>query len=296
MMACFGSGVIAALAWKLFPTRAYVLRLGSHVHSLVALPMSILLAFRFEGSHDRWLTSRYVLETMSANTYALAMSSAASREVMIARKDLLPAIDKHEARMLSVLDAFCWYADNTLMCGKDPHPTNMPIHWPGVDLLESSDREEISAALDPIHWCVKTVITTIYSGQELGIYSGDHASGMFDSARAMLEDYHSCEMVVRQCSPAPFIVHMRTLLLGFCFSFPFTMIGTNSSITILLKQFALSFSLLTVEATSREMEHPFGDDEGDIPCRLILAETRTSIRSLRHEKEIPSKLRTQKRL
>merc|ERR1712226_1156072 len=150
--------------------------------------------------------------------------------------------------MVAVLDAFCWYADNLLMCGRNPHPANMPVHWSNVDLLESPDREEILTATDPIHCCFKTVVAMIYSGQELGIYSGEMAGGMFDSARAMLEDYHACQLVVRQQTPAPFIVHMRTLLLAFCFTFPFTMIGTTSPLNIIIKQFALSFSLLTVEA------------------------------------------------
>merc|ERR1712137_457742 len=140
MMACLGSGVIAALAEKLFPTQAHVLKLGSQIHNLTALPMSILLVFRFEGSHSRWATARNELENMNANVLALAMASISTQEVKkTASEDLFPALAKHEARMVAVLDAFCWYADNLLMCGRNPHPANMPVHWSSVDLLESPD-------------------------------------------------------------------------------------------------------------------------------------------------------------
>jgi len=298
-VACLGSGVIAALACLFFPTKAHVLKLSSHIHNLTALPMSILLVFRFEESHNRWSTARNALENINANVLALAMCSASSREVKIAHSRIIHAIDEHEARMLGLLDAFCWYVDNTLMCGSDPHPANEPIDWTSVDLLTTLDRKAISTTADPVHWCFKNIISMIYTGLEKRFYSSETASGMFDAARAMLEDYHSCNMVVHQGTPAPFIVHMRTLLLAFCFTFPFTMIGKTSALGLVAKQFAISFSLLTVEACSREMEHPFGDDEADIPCRLILAETRASIRSMGHEdrsalpgKNCPSRQRT----
>eukprot|EP00913_Durusdinium_trenchii_P012781 g11999.t1 len=65
-------------------------------------------------------------------------------------------------------------------------------------------------------------------------------------------------MILTQPNPAPFAVHMRTILMVFCISFPFTIIGRVSPLSLMLMQSALSFSLLGIEFVSRQMEHPFG--------------------------------------
>lgn len=78
---------------------------------------------------------------------------------------------------------------------------------------------------------------------------------------------------------------MRSILLVFCISFPFTIIGRVGAISLMLMQSALSFSasdfsefewipwrqgLLGIEFVSRQMEHPFSNDEADIPLRRSL--------------------------
>merc|ERR1712032_472599 len=100
---------------------------------------------------------------------------------------------------------------------------------------------------------------------------------MFQTAGNLIQSSRLISMVRSQKSPAPFVVHMRWLLLTFCFTFPFTIMAYNP-LFIVNVQSIVSFSLLGIEYCSREMEHPFGDDKADIPMKLILKDARMAVR------------------
>merc|ERR1712039_272541 len=85
-------------------------------------------------------------------------------------------------------------------------------------------------------------------------------------------------MIIRQESPEPFVVHTRTFLLLFCFTFPFTASVMRLKASLLVPlQICVSFSLLGIEFCSREMEHPFGDDRSDIPVLAIMQDVIGSV-------------------
>merc|ERR1712048_842990 len=86
----------------------------------------------------------------------------------------------------------------------------------------------------------------------------------------MEQDVSSCMVAVDQKSPAPFAVHLRSLLMLFCYTCPFTMINLIRPVLMVPAHFALTWSFLGVEFCSREMEYPFGKDMSDIPLRKIL--------------------------
>ncbi|CAK9024981.1 unnamed protein product [Durusdinium trenchii] len=265
------------------PKQVKSLRLPISVHELTALPLSILLAFRFQLSYERWWASRQHLQEVGTNAIAVAMCSANNQEVISldrsgeAKPDA-QEIEENERRMLGLLDAACCLAEQALSIGRPPHPANSVEKWEPFDThLHPDDAKQIRQSGHPVHCCFDAIFTTIHRGQMLNVYSAELASGMYQLASNMFAGYKFCEMILTQPNPAPFAVHMRTILMVFCISFPFTIIGRVSPLSLMLMQSALSFSLLGIEFVSRQMEHPFGSDESDIPLRKVLGLTRDSI-------------------
>merc|ERR1712014_106071 len=95
-----------------------------------------------------------------------------------------------------------------------------------------------------------------------------------------------CRVVLNQRTPVPFAVHLRTLLLGYCFTFPFTVIGRVKTVLILPLQLAVTLSFFGGEFCSRQMEYPWGDDLDDIPVRMVLQEVRDRLQQLQEHQRV----------
>ena len=186
-------------------------------------------------------------------------------------------------RMLGLLDALCVCIDEELSGGNAPHSSNAPVRWlPATECLLKDDAEELRALKEgKVLWCLARIMDCIHTGQMLESFSAELASGMYTQAHAVLDDFGTSSIVVHQDEPAPFVVHLRTLLYGFCLTYPFSLAAKGACpASILAIQFAVSFSMLGIDGCAREMDYPLGDDAGDIPIRQICAKTRDSIASV----------------
>lgn len=269
MAACIGSGLVATLIAVRFPHRVRSLTLNSHIHDLLALPMSILLAFRFQGSFDRWLQSYRELEQVTGNLNTLACMCLA-----LDSKHATIEHFKITLTFLGLLDAWCVHAAELLTAGEEPHPVNAAHEWPPP--LEEVKVYWGAAKLES---CVAEMIATIRRGQKQKVFTSEFASEMVSLIANMQEHFCAC-LTVNDCkTPAPFVVHMRTFLFFFAFSHPFVLLGKVGAGLILPAQVGVSFSLLGIEFVAREMEQPFGNDESDIPVQILLQKARTNIRA-----------------
>ncbi|CAE7598539.1 unnamed protein product [Symbiodinium natans] len=281
LVACLGSGAVAALVTR-SATHAARCRLPPVLHELTALPLSILLAFRFQVSHERWWTSRQHLQEISGDVEAMSMCVANNQEAPSKLRTMTWQAHEHEKRILGLLDAACGVMESQLAQGLPPHPANELADWePYHANLHPLDKDSFAKALNPTVCCFDLLFRRIHEGQVMQIYSPELASSLYDRATDLLKNFRLCEMVVEQQSPAPFAVHMRSILLVFCVSFPFTIVGSVGPLSLFLLQTVLSFSFLGIEFVSRQMEHPFGTDESDIPVKKILAKARGTIRRIR---------------
>lgn len=289
---CVGSGVLAAALGSFFPRHVDHLAIPMRFHEMLALPLSLLLAFRFQGAYDRWWKCRNSFSDLIGRTVAIAeyIAShvpAADPEEL---KDLEP--EKREAEMeaqqirkrfMAILEAYLVFIEERVHGPNfKPHPSNTVKDWPrGEDVLRELSEEDAEACLaggEPIVWCSTQMLSCIHRLQELDIIDGDNGS-MISSAVMQLEQvFIECMVVVVQDSPAPFIVHYRTIMIVFCFSFPFALINHVTPMLMVPLHSMITFAFLGSEYCSREMEHPFGSDEGDIPVRKIIAGGRSRIR------------------
>eukprot|EP00439_Symbiodinium_sp_Y106_P024398 s607_g2.t6 len=245
-------------------------RPDSAVGSLSSLGQSTVSRATSATSCERCPMStqlRQRLQEIAGDIEAMSMCVANNQQAPdTASKMAKSQAHEHERRILGLLDAACGVMEQQLAQGNEPHPANDLKEWEPVDAhLHELDKESLAKALDPTLCLFDLIFRRIHEGTGfcLGpVYSPELASSLYQRATDLLKSFRLCEMVVDQQSPAPFAVHMRRLvtsghrrglgaegsiLLAFCISFPFTIVGHVGPLSLFLLQSVLSFSFLGIE-------------------------------------------------
>lgn len=156
----------------------------------------------------------------------------------------------------------------------EPHPANFVANWRrGYEILEElspEEAEECRASGESIVWCSSAMLACIAKFQDLEVLDGDNGSMVASSIMQCEQVFIECMVVKVQDSPAPFIVHHRTIMTIFCLTFPFAIINKVGWLLMIPVQAVISFAFLGSEYCSRELEHPFGCDKGSIPVRKVM--------------------------
>jgi putative membrane protein len=90
--------------------------------------------------------------------------------------------------------------------------------------------------------------------------------------------FSGCERILNTPIPKPYSIHLKHLLLLYCFALPFQFIEPLDWFTIPTVGI-ISFALLGIEDIGEEIENPFGYDLNDLPldrfCQELQAEIET---------------------
>ncbi len=90
--------------------------------------------------------------------------------------------------------------------------------------------------------------------------------------------FSSCERISNTPLPRPYSIHLKHLLLLYCFALPFQFVAELHWFTIPVVGI-ISFTLLGIEDIGVEIENPFGYDRNDLPldkfCQQVQAEIET---------------------
>lgn len=258
LLTCLASGVLATFLVVRFPTQTISWNFGSQVHEVLALPLAILVAFRFDNSYQRWWTSREEIETLSAGISNFALIATVSQcQGQVARGTQ----QKSKENKQLINDLLVQLCESI------------------AEKLHQKARFE-DKGIDPVLKGIEALMLAVQTGRELEQFNPEVAAQLITLLCEMRKCYGFCTMVNTQDSPASFVIHMRSFLLLFCITFPFTILHIVSFYMIIPVQAIVSLGLLGIEFCSREMEHPFGDDPSDIPVRKIMDEVRGQIVSM----------------
>jgi putative membrane protein len=87
--------------------------------------------------------------------------------------------------------------------------------------------------------------------------------------------FSGCERILKTPIPRPYSIHLKHLLLLYCFALPFQFVQPLDWLTIPTVGI-ISFALLGIEDIGEEIENPFGCDLNDLPldrfCQYLQAE------------------------
>lgn len=91
---------------------------------------------------------------------------------------------------------------------------------------------------------------------------------MQELVSTLVDALGGCERILKTPIPLAYAVHLKQLLLIYCLSLPFQLVGDlgwwTSAVVVLI-----SFTLFGVEAIGEEIQNPFGHDPNDLPLDAI---------------------------
>jgi ion channel-forming bestrophin family protein len=95
----------------------------------------------------------------------------------------------------------------------------------------------------------------------------------------LVEALGGCERILKTPMPMAYAIHLKQLLLLYCLSLPFQMVGNMGWWTGFVVAL-ISFTLFGIEAIGIEIENPFGHDANDLPLDAICATMLRNIEDL----------------
>ncbi len=104
-------------------------------------------------------------------------------------------------------------------------------------------------------------------------------TSMQELLNMLVDNLGSCERILRTPMPLAYAIHLKQLLLLYCFLLPFQIVQSLGWWTGLISAL-VSFTLLGIEAIGLEIENPFGYDENDLPLDAICTTMKRNIDDL----------------
>jgi len=91
---------------------------------------------------------------------------------------------------------------------------------------------------------------------------------MFNQLNSLVEAVGGCERILRTPIPLAYAIHLKQLILLYCFSLPFQMVKDLGFLTAIIVGI-ISFTVFGIEEIGIEIENPFGYDANDLPLDQI---------------------------
>jgi putative membrane protein len=95
----------------------------------------------------------------------------------------------------------------------------------------------------------------------------------------LVDNLGACERILKTPMPLAYAIHLKQLLLIYCFLLPFQIVQSLGWWTGFISAL-VSFTLLGIEAIGLEIENPFGYDENDLPLDAICTNIKLNIDDL----------------
>jgi putative membrane protein len=258
---CAGFGllisILYAAGWSVS-----VSALGSIVPSIV---LGLLLVFRTNTAYERFWEGRKLWGTLVNTSRNLA------RQVWVAIHETDESDHTRKVQILRLLVAYA-YATKLHLRGEslDDDITNL-VTPQQLAQLQTMNHPPLEIAF----WIADYLQASFNAGQ-LNAYQ---LSAMQTQVDALVDMLGGCERILKTPIPLAYAIHLKQLLLLYCLSLPFQMVGITQWWTVLVVGL-ISFAVFGIEEIGIEIENPFGHDPNDLPLDTICATMHRNIEDL----------------
>ena len=259
---CGGFGLLISLLYAYdFPVNLPFL--ASLIPNIV---LGLLLVFRTNTAYDRYWEGRKFWGSIVNTVRNLA------RQIWIAVEETHPDDRDEKIKALRLLVAFA--VATKLHLRQEPVNEEMrvllPSHQHYITLKEMNH-----PPLEVAFW-LGDYFQRQHQRQCLNAYQLTALHKLLD---ILVDCLGGCERILRTPMPLAYAIHLKQLLLLYCLSLPFQMVGNlgwwTAPIVVLI-----SFTLFGIEEIGVEIENPFGHDPNDLPLDIICATMLRNIEDL----------------
>ncbi|MGD1716363.1 bestrophin family protein [Dapis sp. BLCC M172] len=238
-------------------TRIHQPNLVSLIPSVV---LGLLLVFRTNTSYDRFWEGRKVLGGIIISCRSL------SRQIWVNIPEKTPADTEKKKAVILLLAAFFF--------GTKLHLRNENVDIKLQSIISKNQYLELKEVNHIPLRIAKWIGDYFREVYELNYIDSIQLSTYNQILDSMVKDETACERIVNTPIPLAYAIHIKHLLLFYCFGLPFQMVAQLSWMTIPAVG-VISFALLGIETIGLEIEDPFGYDANDLPLdkmcdRLLL--------------------------
>lgn len=247
----------------------------SHFGAPVSLPvlaslipnivLGLLLVFRTNTAYDRFWEGRKCWGTLVNTVRNLA------RQIWIAVEVSVPDDRQQKIAALRMLVAFC--------VATKLHLRQEPVNEELEALLPPAKYFKLKSMNNPpleVAFWIGDYLQHQYERNQLNIHQ---LNAMHELLDRMVDMLGGCERILRTPMPMAYAIHLKQLLLLYCLSLPFQMVGNLGWATGLVVAL-ISFTLFGIEEIGIEIENPFGHDANDLPLDTICATMLRNIEDL----------------
>jgi putative membrane protein len=261
VLLCGAFGVLISILYHLkIPVSQPIL--GTVIPSIV---LGLLLVFRTNTAYERFWEGRKCWGAIVNTIRNLA------RQMWVSIDEKEPEDKDHKIEALNLLVAFG--------IATKLHLRSEPINSDLEALMPDSKYITLKIINNPpleIAFWISDYLQHQYNRNCINSYQ---LTSMQELLNILVDNLGSCERILRTPMPLAYAIHLKQLLLLYCFLLPFQIVQSLDWWTGLISAL-VSFTLLGIEAIGLEIENPFGYDENDLPLDAICTTMKRNIDDL----------------
>jgi putative membrane protein len=227
--------------------------------------LGLLLVFRTNTAYDRFWEGRKLWGTIINTTRNLA------RMIWVSVKETEASETEAKIIYLRLLVSFS--------VATKLHLRFLPINQELAHLMPSSYFQKLQSMNNPpleiVFW-ISDYLQQQYDQKRINVHQ---LMALFQLLDKLVDCLGSCERILKTPIPLAYKIHLKQLLLIYCWTLPFQLIdelGYWTPFFVIL----ISFTVFGIEAIGIEIENPFGTDPNDLPLDQICKVMETNIEDL----------------
>lgn len=236
--------------------------LGSVIPSIV---LGLLLVFRTNTAYERFWEGRKIWGSIVNNVRNLA------RQIWVSIEEKSPEDKKSKIAALKLLVAFA--------VATKLHLRGEPVNSELEELMLPSRYSKLKVMNNPpleVAFWIGDYLQHQYHHNCLNTYQ---LTSIQELVNSLVDNLGACERILKTPMPLAYAIHLKQLLLIYCYLLPFQVVQSLGWWTALIVAL-ISFTLFGIEAIGLEIENPFGYDPNDLPLDAICNTMKRNIEDL----------------
>ena len=257
--------VLACVVWAVavvaFDHHVRPVPMPATVHTLVGIALGMLLVFRTNSSYQRFWEGRQLWGSLVNGSRNLARAASVHL-----RGD--PVILDHVIRWTGL---FPYAVKNSLRGTDGLGPIADDLPKAELDWVLRSEHPPLSIAT--------RITAQLVKARDKGLISDITLASFDESVRHLVDDLGACQRIHTTPLPYAYMVHLRRVLIIYCFTLPFALIDSFGWLTV-PASLGVAYTFFGIEEIGVEIEDPFGHDLNDLALEELCDKIAKSLLSL----------------